>query len=218
MTRAARFAICLAAGALLTFAASAEAESVHIHGVIQAFDGITLSIKADSGKLALVGIETQTRIIRSRIMTLSELKSGDHVATLAMQDANGNLHVQSVRVLSSSSTDDGQYKSDANSSRIITSGAVTAVSPAANTLSLTFHGASTDGTAPCTGRAPPGGSGCTGSAQLLIARGVPIIAIIKGDTNLLLPGAVVSASASADAAGRFTASGVSVERDGKPVQ
>lgn len=220
MKRAGRIAICLAAGALLSFNGSARAGAVHIHGVVQAFDANILTIKADSGKSALVAIVPQTRIVRSRTMTLSALKSGDFVATLSMQDAKGDLHVQSVRVLANSlsGADEGQYKLDSNPSRIVTNGTVTAVSSAANTLSITFHGAGADGTTPCTGRPLPGGTGCTGNADLLIARGVPIVAVTNGDTSLFLPGAVVSVSATSDAANLLSASGVSVERDGKPAQ
>lgn len=220
MKYAGRIAFCLAAGALLSLHGSARAETVHIHGVVQAFDGNTLTIKADSGKSALVAIVPQTRIVRSRTMTLSALKSGDFVATLSMQDAKGDLRVQSVRVLANSlsAADEGQYKLDSNPSRIVTNGTVSAVSPAANTLSLTFHGAGGDGTTSCTGRALPGGTGCTGNANLLIARGVPIIAVTSGDTSLFLPGAVVSVSATSDAANLLSASGVSIERDGKPAQ
>ena len=219
MKRAVRFAICLAAGAL--FSPDASAESLHLHGVIQAFDGNTLTLKVDSGKTALVGVQPQTRIVRSRIMMLGDLKAGDYVATLSMQDSKGNLHVQSVRVLASapSSSDAGQYKLDSNSARIVTNGTISAASPATNTLSLTFHGAGGDGSGPCTGRAPQDGSaGCTGTADLLLARGVPIIAVTNGDASLFLPGAIVSVSATSDAASLLTASGVSVERDGKPAQ
>ena len=220
MKRAGRIAICLAAGTFFSFAASAVAEAVHVHGVVQVFDGSTLTIKADSGRTMLVGIGPQTRIVRSRILTLSALKMGDYVATLSMQDAKGNLHVQSVRVLANSlsAADEGQYKLDYNPSRIVTNGTVSAVSPAANTLSVAFHGAGGDGTTPCTGRPQPGGAGCTGNVDLLIARGVPIMAVTNGDTSLLLPGAVVSLSATSDATNLLSASGVSVERDGKPAQ
>jgi hypothetical protein len=218
VTRAGRFAISVAVGALLTFVAVAD--TVHVHGVVQAFDGSTLTIKSDSGKAALIGISPQTRIVRSRSISLKELKSGDRVATLSMRDAKGNLHVLSVRVLSTSpiSTDDGQYAFDSSLSRIVTNGTITAIAPAGNALSLSFHGASGDGTTPCSGHAPPGGEACTGSADLLIARGVPIIEVTNGDTNLLLPGAIVSVSASSAAANLSTASGVSVEREGKPAQ
>ena len=215
MKRAVRFAICLAAGAL--FSPDASAESLHLHGVIQAFDGNTLTIKADSGKTALVAILPQTRIVRSWIMMLSDLKAGDYVATLSMADPKGNLHVQSVRVLASalSSNDEGQYKLESNPARIVTNGTVSAVSLSSSTLSIVFHGAGGDGATSCTGRAPPGSAGCTGNADLLIARGVPIIAVTNGDTSLFRLGAIVSVSATSDAASLLTASSVSVEREGK---
>jgi hypothetical protein len=220
MRRAGSFAICLAAGALLSRVASADAEPHRIHGVVQTFDGNYLTIKADSGKTLLVGIQPQTRIVHSRMMALADLKSGDYVATLAMPDAKGFLHAQSVRVFANAllAAGEGQYKLDSNPLRIVTNGTVNAVSSSESKLSLTFHGVSSDGTAPCAGHAPPGGWGCTGNADLLIARGVPIIAITNGDTSLLRPGAIVSVTATSDAASLLTASGVSVERDAKSAQ
>lgn len=218
MKRAGRIAISLAAGALLSFAALAD--NLHIHGVVQAFDGNTLTVKADNGKTTLVGIEPQTRIVRSQIMTLSALKSGDYVATLSMQDAKGTLHAQSVRVLTNapSAAGEGQYKLDTNPSRIVTNGTVTAVSSASGTLSLSFHGDNGDGTTPCTGRAPKNGLGCTGAADLLVARGVPITVVSTSDTSLLLPGAIVSVTVNSDTSSLLTASGISVEREGKSAQ
>ena len=220
MRRAACLAIFLAAGALLSSVAPADTEPRRIHGVVQTFDGNYLTLKADSGKTLLVGIQPQTRIVHSRMMALSDLKSGDYVATLAMQDTKGKLHVQSVRVFANAppAAGEGQYKLDSNPSRVVTNGTVGAVSPSDSTLSLMFHGASGDGATPCTGHAPPGGWGCTGNADLLIARGVPIIAITNGDTSLLRPGAIVSVTATSDAASLLTASGVSVERDARPAQ
>jgi hypothetical protein len=97
----------------------------------------------------------------------------------------------------------------------VTDGSVSNVSAPDGKLTLTFHGSGTAGSSDCTGRAAPGGLGCTGSADLVVARGVPIVAISSGDPTLLRAGAIVSISATTDAASVLSATVVSVERDAK---
>jgi len=217
MKRAAHLIIYLAAGALHLHAATADPAPLRVHGVVKQFDGQYLTVTIDSGKTIVLGLQPATRIARSRMMTLADIKPGFFVGTTAMVSADGTLRAQGVRIFppASQGTGEGQYPMDSNPSRIVTNATVSAVmtGPTGGTLSLTFHGASGDPN--CTGRAPIGGGGCNGSAQLSIARGVPILAITTGDTSLLLPGAIVLAFATTDAASLFTAASITVERDGK---
>ena len=222
MKRAALFALCLAAGALQYQSAVADPAPSRIHGSIKSFDGQYLTVKADSGQSVVVGVQPATHIVHSRRIALTDLKSGDPVGTLALIGADTKLRAQAIRVFSSAmhSPGEGQYPLESNPSRMVTNGTVAAVAstPSGGTLTLNFHGAATQGANACTGHAAPGGWGCTGTAELMIARGVPIIAMSDGDTTLLLPGAIVSVLTSADATSLLTASSITVERDGKPAQ
>jgi hypothetical protein len=218
MKRAGLLIASVVAGALSFQVAGADKAPVRVHGVVKSFDGEYLTLTADSGKSFVLGLQPATRIIRSRMMTLSDVKPGFFVGTLAMKAPDGVLHAQGVRVFPPASlgASEGQYPMDSNPSRIVTNATVTAVTegPAGGTLSLTFHGSGGD--TGCSGHAPSGGGGCVGSAEIVIARGVPILAITSGDTSLLLQGAIVSASATTDATNLFTATSITIEKDGKP--
>src|SRR5437667_6842876 len=169
MKRALPFAIYLAAGALLSPTARSDSAPVHVHGIVSQFDGSYLTVKADNGKTTLVDVQPTTSIVRSRTMPLSEIKTGDFVGALALKDAAGKLRAQAVRVFPNSvrAPGEGQFALDSDASRIVTNGIASAVSAADGMLTLTFHGASTSGDSGCTGRAPAGGWGCTGSANLV---------------------------------------------------
>jgi hypothetical protein len=218
LKRAAPLIICVAAGALHLHAAVADPAPLRVHGVVKVFDGQYLTVSVDSGKTMVLGLEPATRIVRSRMMTLSDIKPGFFVGTTAMKSADGTLHAQAIRIFppASQGMGEGQYPMDSNPSRIVTNASVSAVTtnPTGGILSLTFHGAG--GAPDCTGHAPAGGGGCNGNAQLLVARGVPIVAIAAGDTSMLVRGAIVSAYATSDVTSLFTATSITVERDGKP--
>ncbi len=220
MRRALSFAICFATAALVRQPASSDESPVRIHGTVSQFDGNYLTLKADGGKSVAASVRPETRIIHSRTIPLSDIKSGDLVASLAMKNAAGELHALGLRVFQNSgeATGEGQYPMPSDPSRIVTERTVSAVSASDGKLSLTFHGAAASANGDCAGRATPGGSGCIGSADLVVARGVPIVAVGNGDTTLLRAGAIVSVSAAPGDAGSLAATAITVERDAKPVQ
>jgi len=218
--RALSFAICFAAAALVGPSARSEEGPVRIHGTISQFDGNYLTLKADSGKSIGASVRPETRIVHSRTISLSDIRSGELVACLAMKSAAGELHALGLRVFQNSGepTGEGQYPMPSDPSRIVTEGTVSAVSASDGKLSLTFHGAAASANGDCAGRATSGSAGCVGSADLVVARGVPIVAVGNGDTTLLRAGAIVSVSAVVGDAGSLAAIAITVERDAKPVQ
>jgi hypothetical protein len=220
MKRAVLLAFCLAAGALQSPNAMADPAPQRVHGSIKSFDGQYLMLKADSGQTVTIGVQPATHIVHSRTIALADLKSGDSVGTLALMGADNKLRAQAIRVFPSGmqGNGEGQYPLESNASRMVTNGTIAAVAstPSGGALTVSFHGAATQGTNACTGHAAP--DGCTGTADLIIARGVPIIAMSDSDTTLLLPGAIVSVFATADPASLLTADSIIVERDGKPAQ
>jgi hypothetical protein len=218
MKRVDLFAVFLAVGALQLQAAIGDTAPLRVHGVVKEFDGQYLTLTADSGKTMVFGLQPATRIVHSRMMTLADIRPGSFIGTTAIKGTDGTLHAQGIRVFppASPGPGEGQYPLDSNPSRIVTNATVSAVTtgPIVGALSLTFHGAG--GVPDCTGHAPAGGGGCIGSAKLAIARGVPILALTTGDLSMLTHGAIVSAFVTSDAASLFTATSITVEKDGKP--
>ena len=218
MGRALPFAICFAA-ALFTQPLRSDVNS-RLHGTVSQFDGSYLTLKADSGKSVLISVRPETRILHSRTMKLSDLKSGDFVASLSLKDSSGKLHALALRVAQNAAdrSSEGQYPAASDPTRIVMDGTVSAISVADGKIGLSFHGSSSTADAGCTGRAMADGSGCTGNADIFVARGVPIVAISTGDATLLRAGAIVSVAATTDASSSIVASTVTVERDAKPAQ
>ena len=99
MRRALPFAICFAAAALFTQPLRSDDNS-RLHGTVSQFDGSYLTLKANSGKSVLISVRPETRILHSRTMPLSDLKSGDFVASLSLKDSIGKLHALGLRVSS----------------------------------------------------------------------------------------------------------------------
>ncbi len=212
-----------AAAPPLPAAAAPSPGAQRFRGTLAEFDGPFLTLKLEGKKTVTLGMTAATRIVHNRALRLADLTPGAYVGVAALLGADGKLRAQGVRVYSESvrGQGEGEYPMDpANPARLLVNGALGAVAPGGigGVLTVTFHGAAPNATGACTGRAAPGG--CTGNADIQFARGVPIVAIEGGDTALLLPGATLTATVSADAGGTLVATTVTIERDApapKPV-
>ena len=218
MKRAVRLGTGLVAGALLSLAASADTPPSRVHGVVKSFDGQYLTLKADSGATVVLGLEPTTHIVHGQMLKLADIQPGDFIGATSITGADGKLRAQGVRIFppSQRGTGEGVYAMPSNPLRTVTNATVDAITPlpGGGTLKLSFHGAGAAGDPACSGHAAPGG--CLGATELMVARGVPIVSTTQGDTSLLLPGAIVSASMTTDATSLLVATSITVERDGKP--
>jgi hypothetical protein len=189
----------------------------HFHGTVAEFDGPFLTLKLTGKKTVTLGMTADTRVIHNRVLRLADLQPGAYVGVAALRSADGKFRAQGIRVYPANmrGMGEGAYAIDpANAARLIFNGTVVSAVPGGigGVLTIGFHGAVAPAAATeCTGRAAPGG--CTGTAEIQFARGVPIIAIEQGNVSLLLPGATVSASAAPDATGTLVATAITVERD-----
>lgn len=197
----------------------------HFHGTVAEFDGPFLTLKLAGKKTVTLGMTADTRVIHNRVLRLADLQAGAYIGVAALKGADGKFRAQGIRVYPANmrGMGEGAYPIDpASPMRFIFNGTVVSAVPGGigGMLTISFHGAVATAMTPttrgaaaaeCTGRAVPGG--CSGTAEIQFARGVPIIAIEQGDVSLLLPGATVSASAAPDATGTLVATAITVERD-----
>jgi hypothetical protein len=188
----------------------------HIRGTVTAFDGTFLTLKTTERKSVTLGVTTDTRIVHNRTLRLTDLGSGAYVGVALLKAADGKLRALGIRVYPATmrGQGEGEYPIDpANPARLLLNGTIGTVTPGGigGTLTVAFQGASASAAPDCTGRSAPGG--CSGSADIQFARGVPIISIEGGDVSLLLPGAFVSAAAAPDINGTPVATAITVERD-----
>jgi hypothetical protein len=198
-----------------------------VKGTIAAFDPATgtLSVDTPDHKTVSLALQAATRVVYDQRRRLADIKAGDFVGVGALRGADGKLRAQQVVVFPESmrGVGEGQYPmGDPASNRLMTNASVVNVAgytSANGSLELSYKGATANPDGSCSGRASAaGGAGCTGTADIAIAKGVPVIAIVAGDQSLLVPGAAVLALVHAAADGSITCPALTVEKDGvKPL-
>lgn len=196
-------------------------------GTIAAYDQATLKLDLTTAdhKTVSIALRPNTRVIYDQRRKLADIKASTFVGVGALKGADGKLRAQQVVVFpdSMNGMGEGQYPmGDPTSNRLMTNASVVEVAGAAaasGSLKLNYKGAvaSPDGT--CSGHAgAPGAAGCTGSADIAIAKGVPIIGMVVGDTSLLVPGAAISLLVITQPDGTLMSPALTVEKDGvKPL-
>jgi hypothetical protein len=221
----------LLAGMVLFVApgAWAQSQSTHVRGTIQSFDGTILTVRKAGGTTESFAVPGSARITYNKVAHLSDIRSGDFVASGGVTQADGKIHAREVRIFPAAMAGlgEGQYPMDtpkssmtnATVSAVSTSGTVSA-SGGGGTLAMTFHGTRAAGSDVCTGHAAaPGAAGCTGTTSLVVDPDVPVTALFMGDTSLLKPGLSVSALVAAGPDSKPAARFLTVEKDGiKPVR
>jgi hypothetical protein len=209
---------CFLALGVLGFSGAAGAQAVpRVKAVVVSFDGNNLTVMPDGDKQSLkVGVRPATRILQEQQKTLADIQGGDFIGATLTKTPSGALNAQEVHIFPTAlkGSGEGFYAASPGSSRFILNGTVT--QSAAPLLMLKFRGASGDG-AKCTGRAPVNPlNGCQGNATIAVAPTVPVIALVAGGKNLLVPGAVVAMSVMAGPNGRPVTPGLTVESVATP--
>jgi hypothetical protein len=204
-------------------APSPAAAAQRIQGTVTAFDGTFLTLKV--GKQApVIGLTGSTRFVHSSRLMLNGLQPGTYVLVAALRSTDGKLRATGIRVLPQGARGQGEglYSTEAAPppipnapTRMLVGGTITNVAPGGigGVITLTYRGqaASAATAGVCEGRAAQ--DGCTGSAAIVFARGVPINSMETGDVSQLLPGALVTVSAMPDANGTLVATVITIERD-----
>jgi hypothetical protein len=186
-------------------------------GSIAEVNGPFLTLKTVEHKTATIGVTETTRVIHNRLYKLAELQPGWTVGVAAIRGTDGKFRASGIRVYTDGVHNEGAYPADAtNPLRFYVNGTIGAVVPggAGGTLTVTFTGGTADAAGACLGRATAGG--CSGKAEVLYARGVPIVSVEAGDVTLLQPGATISVQAAPDASGTPVATTITIERDAPP--
>ncbi len=196
-------------------------------GTIAAYDQATqmLSLTTADHKSVSIGLRPNTRVLYDQRRKLADIKAGEFVGVGALKGADGKLRAQQVVVFPDAmrGMGEGQYPmGDPTANRLMTNASVVEVAgaaAAAGSLKLNYKGAvaSPDGT--CSGHAgAPGAAGCTGSADIAVAKGIPIIGMVVGDMSLLVPGAAISLLVITQPDGTLMSPALTVEKDGvKPL-
>ncbi|HEX4862280.1 MAG TPA: hypothetical protein VFV07_13665 [Rhizomicrobium sp.] len=232
---AAALAAALAASSALAETAAPQATASttapapqRVRGTIEAYDPVSRMLTVTTGKTktATVTLPANLRIVYDQRRKVADIKQGDFIGAAALKGADGKLRAQQVAVFPEElrGMGEGQYPmGDPASNRLMTNATVSGVAAAApnnGTVSVTYRGAEAGADGVCGGHASAaaGAGGCSGDAQIVIAPGIPVIALMLGDETLLVPGAAVSVTAGATPEGTLQATRLTVEKDGvKPI-
>ena len=200
-------AIFFAAPALAQNAAPGGTANSPVAGVIQSFDGKTLTLKANDGSVVSASLAPDARITMSVKKTLADIKPGDFIASGGTRGPDGKIHANEIRIFSAPGGEGqfpmsapGQVMTNATVKQVMTDATVKQVGSAGGVpvIKLSFHGAGAPGAASCTGRsadAPGGaGKGCVGETEFDVPANTPVVAQMPGDAAMLKPGAKASMS------------------------
>jgi len=176
-----------------------------VAGVIQSFDGKTLSIKTGDGSVIAASLAPDARITLAVKKTVADIKPGDFIASGGTRGPDGKIHANEIRIFTAPGGEGqfpmsapGQVMTNATVKEVMTDATVKQVGSAGGTptIRLSFHGAGAPGTPNCTGRssdAPGGaGKGCTGETEFDVPANTPVVAQMPGDASMLKPGAKAS--------------------------
>jgi hypothetical protein len=196
-----------------------------VAGVVQSFDGKTLTLKKDDGSLVAASLAPNVRITLSVKKTLADIKPGDFIASGGTRGPDGKIHANEIRIFSAPGgegqfpmTQPGMVMTNATVKEVMTDATVKKVASADGVpvIRLSFHGAGAPGAANCTGRASdaPGGAGtgCTGETEFDVPANVPVVAQLPGDPSMLKPGAKASMTVTKGADGAMAAARVTVSQ------
>jgi hypothetical protein len=167
-----------------------------IRGTVEKLDGKTLTVKTKDGQDVAVALADNVVVQYLVKKSLSDIKSGDFLASTGMKGTDGKIHAIEVRIFPKATPDGGrQFAWDLGPDSVMTNATVGTVTQTPNgpLVHVTFNG---------------------GESEYTIGPDVPILAGVDGDLSLLKPGVAVFVIALKHDDGSVTSARLYVEKDG----
>src|SRR6202142_3143321 len=112
--------ILFAAPALAQNAGAGGPANPPVAGVVQSFDGKTLSIKTADGAVIPASLAPDAQITLSVKKTVADIKPGDFIASGGTRGPDGKIHANEIRIFSAPGGE-GQFSIDQPGQEIINS-------------------------------------------------------------------------------------------------
>ncbi|HXO01613.1 MAG TPA: hypothetical protein VN900_06115 [Stellaceae bacterium] len=180
----------------LAQAPAPQGTPTRIRGTVEKLDGHDMTVKTKDGQSATVALADNVVVQYLVKKSLSDIKSGDFLASTGMKGTDGKIHAIEVRIFPKATPDGGrQFAWDLGPDSVMTNATVGTVSqtPNGQLVHVTFNG---------------------GESEYTIGPDVPILAGVDGDTSLLKPGVAVFVIALKHDDGTVTSGRLYVEKDG----
>ena len=190
----------LAAAPVLCPGAFAQAPGgppARIRGTVESLKGNDLAVKSRDGQTVHIALAPNYTVRGVAKKSLSDIKTGDYVASTSMKGTDGKLHAVEVHIFPEQmrGTAVGQFPWDLRPDSVMTNATVTGIAKATkgDVLTVSYKGQ---------------------TSQIEVGPDVPIVGYVPGDASLLKPGAAVFVIAQKKPDGSFAAAGVTAEKDG----
>jgi hypothetical protein len=183
-----------------TFPAFAQAPAggppptTNIRGKIVKLDGQTLTVKTREGATDTIALAPNTGVRTLAKKKLSDIKSGDYIASTSMPGKDGKLHAVEIHYLPAAAPE-LQIPSDLAPNSVMTNAHVSGIAKVTggSTINLTYKGQST---------------------AIVVDSKTKIVAPADGAMTDLKPGKAVMIRATKAADGSFATNSVTVEKNG----
>ena len=188
--------VALVAGPVLA-QSPPDGAPTRVAGTIEKLDGRTLTVAGRDGQKQSVTLSADAKIFGVEKRNLTEIKSGDFVASGGVRGTDGKIHAVEVRIFPETlrGTGEGQRPWDVKQDGVMTNATVGTVSqsPQGGVIHVKYK---------------------EGESEYTVGPEVPIVAYVAGDRSLLKPGAAVLTIAQKKPDGSLTAARVTAEKDG----
>jgi hypothetical protein len=187
-------AALLAALAMPAFAQAPQGTPTNIRGKIAKLDGQNLTVKTREGPTVTVALAANTGVRTLVKKKLSDIKSGDYVASTSVPGKDGKLHAVEVHYLPPAAPE-LQVPYDLKQGSVMTNAHVSGIAKAktGSTLTMTYKGS---------------------TADIVVDSKTVIVTSADGAMSDLKPGKAVFLRATKAADGAITANNATVEKNG----
>lgn len=185
-------------------AATAPA-TTRLKGTVVSLEGSRLTIKADDGVDVALMLTTDTIVTNQVKAAFSDIKSGDFVASAAVEQADGKTHAQELRIFPESMRGLGEgHRPMGMPHQTMTNATVKKVAPVAHSSMTNATVTKISGGVLTTEY--PGGS-----TDIVIDPDTPVWRIVPAQPSALTPGTAMRAFADKATDGTLTAKYISVQ-------
>ena len=185
--------------ALFALAASPAGaqERVRVVGAVESLNGNALTVTGRDGQKQSVQLSSDAQVYGVEKRRLSDIKSGDFVASGGVRGTDGKIHAVEVRIFPEAlrGSGEGQRPWDVKPEGVMTNATVgtVATTGAGGVVHVTYKG---------------------GESEYIVDPDVPVLAYVAADRALLKQGAAVMMIAQKASDGTISANRVTAEKDG----
>ncbi len=192
--RSSLIGVSLALATFPVFAQAPEGTPTRVRGTIEKLEGQTLMVKTKAGQEIPVTLMPNFTISGVEKRSLSDIKTGDYIASTSVRGQDGKLRALEVHFLPPGANE-GQFAYDLAPDSLMTNATVAgmAAAPQGQVLRVTYKGQ---------------------EAEITVPPDIPVVAFVPGDMSLVKPGAAVFVFGRRHADGSVSASRATLEKDG----